>query len=74
MHIGIAHHKSLLENQVVQMCTLPCNTLLQSAVRHEVETITPDLLRRVMDNFTVRLQQCRIVKEGAHLDDLIFNK
>jgi hypothetical protein len=46
---------------------------LKACIRHEVEAITPDLLRTVMENFTVRLQQC-IAREGAHLDNLIFKK
>jgi predicted nuclease with TOPRIM domain len=46
---------------------------LKASIRHDVEAITPDILRRVMENFTVRLQQC-IAREGAHLDDLIIKK
>jgi hypothetical protein len=46
---------------------------LKACIHHEVEAITPDLLRRIMENITLRQQQC-IAREGAHLDDLIFNK
>jgi hypothetical protein len=55
--------------------THPLHTIeeLKACIRHEVEAITPDLLRRVMGNCTLRLQQC-IAREGAHLDDLIFKK
>jgi hypothetical protein len=35
----------------------PLHTIgeLKACIRHEVEAITPDLLRRVMENFTVRI-------------------
>jgi hypothetical protein len=46
---------------------------LKACISHEVEAITPDLLRGVMENFTVRLQQC-IAREGAHLDDFNFQE
>jgi hypothetical protein len=52
---------------------LHTNEELKACICHEVEAITPDLLRRMMGNFTVRLQWC-IAREGAHLDDLIFKK
>jgi hypothetical protein len=51
----------------------PLHTIeeLKACIRYEVEAITPDLLRRVTENFTVRLQQC-IARERAHLDDLVM--
>jgi hypothetical protein len=53
----------------------PLHTIeeLKAFIHQEVDAITPDLLRGVMENFTVRLQQC-IAKEGAHFDDFIFKK
>lgn len=46
---------------------------LKQAIRNEIAAIDEDLLRRVFQNFEVRLRQC-VVQEGGHLTDLIFKK
>lgn len=44
---------------------------LKDAIRLEVGHISQQMLRRVMDNFRTRLQQC-IDNEGHHLHDVLF--
>jgi hypothetical protein len=43
---------------------------LKAAIQHEIAAIPPEITRRVMRNFRVRLRMC-IENEGRHLDDII---
>ena len=44
---------------------------LKDAIRQEIASIPHEMIRRVIDNFRERLQQC-VDNNGSHLTDLIF--
>lgn len=44
---------------------------LKEAIVDVITGITPDMLRRVFENFIERLNMC-IARQGRHLDDIIF--
>ena len=44
---------------------------LKERIQQEIDTILPELTRRVMKNFRERLQQC-VANNGRHMSDLIF--
>lgn len=46
---------------------------LKLKIQEEVARITPAMLRRVMENFRLRLQEC-VDRNGAHLPSVIFKK
>lgn len=46
---------------------------LKENIREEIQNISPNTCRAVMENFRSRLQECQ-TKQGAHLDDVIFKK
>jgi hypothetical protein len=46
---------------------------LKVATEHEIAAIPPDMVRRSMDNFKTRLQEC-VRRDGKHLDGIIFKK
>lgn len=46
---------------------------LKENIRGEMAAITPDLLRKVFTNLRSRLEECHL-REGRHLDDVIFKK
>lgn len=46
---------------------------LKENIRGEMAAITPALLKKVFNNFRLRLEECRR-REGHHLDDVIFKK
>jgi len=46
---------------------------LKRNIRDEVAAISPSMLRRVMQNYEKRLQEC-VDSEGRHLADTIFGK
>ena len=43
----------------------------KDAIRQEIASIPHEMIRRVIDNFCERLQQC-VDNNGSHLTDLIF--
>ena len=43
----------------------------KDAIRQEIASIPHEMIRRVIDNFRERLQQC-VDNNGSHLTDLIF--
>jgi hypothetical protein len=45
----------------------------KAAIQHEIAAIPPEMTRRMMRNFRMRLQMC-IENESRHLDDIIFKK
>ena len=44
---------------------------LKERIQQEIDSIPPELTRRVMKNFRERLQQC-VASVGRHMSDLIF--
>ncbi|XP_050342348.1 uncharacterized protein LOC126768367 [Nymphalis io] len=46
---------------------------LKENIREEIQNISPNTCRAVMENVRSRLQECQI-KQGTHLDDVIFKK
>ena len=40
-------------------------------IQQEIDSIPPELTRRVMKNFRERLQQC-VATDGRHMSDIIF--
>ena len=44
---------------------------LKERIQQEIDSIPPELTRRVMKNFRERLQQC-VANDGRHMSDLIF--
>jgi len=44
---------------------------LKERIQQEIDSILPELTRRVMKNFWERLQQC-VANDGRHMSDLIF--
>jgi hypothetical protein len=44
---------------------------LKESIQQEIDSIPPELTRRVMKNFWERLQQC-VASDGHHMFDLIF--
>lgn len=44
---------------------------LKENIRNEIASITPDILKKVMDNAAIRVQCC-IEENGGHLKDVIF--
>jgi len=44
---------------------------LKERIQQEIDSIPPELTRRVMKNFWERLQQC-VANVGRHMSDLIF--
>ena len=44
---------------------------LKERMKQEIDSIPPELTRRVMKNFRERLQQC-VTKDGRHMSDIIF--
>ena len=44
---------------------------LKEAIRQEVAAIPPAMIRKAMDNFRERLQEC-VINNGRHLSDVIF--
>lgn len=46
---------------------------LKNAIEREIRAIPRDMLRRVMINFSQRLEEC-VEKDGRHLTDVIFHK
>ena len=44
---------------------------LKERIQQEIDSIPPELTRRVMKNFRERLQQC-VANDGRHMSDMIF--
>jgi hypothetical protein len=44
---------------------------LKERIRQEIDTIPPEITRRLMKNFRKRLQQC-VANDGRHMSDMIF--
>jgi len=44
---------------------------VKERIQHEIDSIPPELTRRVMKNFRERLQQC-VATDGRHTSDIIF--
>jgi len=44
---------------------------LKERIQQEIDSIPPELTRRVMKNFQERLQQC-VANDGRHMSDPIF--
>ena len=46
---------------------------LKGRIRHEIVEIPADMLRRVMGNIQLRLEEC-MQRNGSHLRDIVFRK
>ncbi|PSN42498.1 hypothetical protein C0J52_09799 [Blattella germanica] len=46
---------------------------LKERIRHEIAEIPADMLRRVMGNIQLRLEEC-MQRNGSHLRDIVFRK
>ena len=44
---------------------------LKERIQQEIDSIPPELTRRVMKNFQERLQQC-VANDGRHMSDMNF--
>jgi hypothetical protein len=44
---------------------------MKVAIEYEIAAITPDMVRRSMNSFKMRLQEC-VRRAGKHLDGIIF--
>ncbi|PSN48616.1 hypothetical protein C0J52_18666 [Blattella germanica] len=46
---------------------------LKERIRHEIAEIPADMLRRIMGNIQLRLEEC-MQRNGSHLRDIVFRK
>ena len=59
-----------LKEKVLKHCPRSLEDL-KERIQQEIDSIPPELTRRVMKNFQERLQQC-VANDGRHMSYLIF--